>query len=116
MASGQQVIPYFLGAIAFTFAFTYVVYRIALKYTRRPGIAALTYFVSVLAIWYLSMSVFAINTVLGSLEGIVLSLLPELEPMSFARNFIGVGLAAMEVVIPASGIAAIVVLMTRQSR
>jgi len=116
MASGDYVIPYFLGAIAFTFAFTYVIYRVALRYTRRPGIAALTYLGSVLAIWYLSMSVFAINTFLGGLEDFVMPLLPDLEPTSFARNFIGAGLIAMEIVIPASGIAAIAILLTRQRR
>jgi hypothetical protein len=116
IASGDYVIPYFLAAIAFIFAFTYVVYRVAGKYSRRPGIAALAYFITVLAILYLSASVLAVADFLDSLEGYVRSFLPETEPTSFARNFIGMGLIAIEVVFPASAIAAVVVLLTRQRR
>jgi hypothetical protein len=114
MASGDYVIPYFLGAIVFTFAFPFVVYQVARRCSRRPGIVALAYFIAVLAMRYLSMSVLAVADFLSILEGHVRNLLPELEPTSFARNFIGAGLITMEIVIPALGIATLAVLLTRQ--
>ena len=114
VASGQDVIPYFLGAIAFTFAFTYVVYRLAGLYSERPGMAATSYFVAALATWFLAFSIRPINELLGGIEDYVMSLLPELDSMSFTSNFVGTGLAAIEVVVVGSCIAVLVVCSTRR--